>query len=87
MPSARGYAATCGVLARYLARVDECDFDAVVRNGSALVKLQQANGDPVGSALPCVIGAFTVDHTPITCALPTDTKIASFNRIGLTVSE
>src|ERR1043165_7496557 len=31
--------AKCGALARYLAKVDECDFSAVVRNGSALFKL------------------------------------------------
>lgn len=36
--------ATCGLLARYLARVDECDFSAVVRNGSALVKLDSNFG-------------------------------------------
>ena len=36
--------ATCGLLARYLARVDECDFDAVVRNGSALVNLKSNFG-------------------------------------------
>lgn len=64
------------------------NFDAAVVQGLvAWLQLQQANGDPVGSALPCVIGSFATDHTPITCALPADTKIASFNRIGLTVSE
>jgi len=36
--------ATCGLLARYLARVDECDFSAVVRNGSALVRLDSNFG-------------------------------------------
>jgi hypothetical protein len=36
--------ATCGLLARFLARVDECDFDAVVRDGSALVKLKSNFG-------------------------------------------
>lgn len=36
--------ATCGLLARFLARVDECDFDAVVRNGSALVNLKSNFG-------------------------------------------
>jgi hypothetical protein len=36
--------ATCGVLAHFLARVDECDFDAVVRNGSALVNLKSNFG-------------------------------------------
>lgn len=36
--------ATCGLVARYLARVDECDFSAVVRNGSALVKLESNFG-------------------------------------------
>lgn len=36
--------ATCGLLARYLARVDECDFSAVVRNGSALVRLHSNFG-------------------------------------------
>ena len=36
--------ATCGVLAHFLARVDDCDFDAVVRNGSALVNLKSNFG-------------------------------------------
>ena len=36
--------ATCGVLAHFLARVDECDFDAVVRNNSALLKLKSNFG-------------------------------------------
>ena len=36
--------ATCGVLAHFLARVDECDFSAVVRNGSALVNLKSNFG-------------------------------------------
>jgi hypothetical protein len=36
--------ATCGVLAHYLARVDECNFSAVVRNGSALVSLKSSFG-------------------------------------------
>src|ERR1044072_2712816 len=36
--------ATCGLLARFLARGDECDFSAVVRNGSALVKLDSNFG-------------------------------------------
>ncbi|HVF45677.1 MAG TPA: hypothetical protein VM936_21805 [Pyrinomonadaceae bacterium] len=36
--------ATCGVLARYLARVDECDFSAVARNGSALINLKSNFG-------------------------------------------
>jgi hypothetical protein len=40
--------ATCGILAHFLARVDECDFSAVVRNGSALVRLTSSFG---GSAV------------------------------------
>jgi hypothetical protein len=36
--------ATCGALARYLAKVDECDFSAVARNGSALFKLKSSFG-------------------------------------------
>jgi hypothetical protein len=36
--------ATCGVLARFLARVDECDFSAVARNGSALINLKSNFG-------------------------------------------
>jgi hypothetical protein len=36
--------ATCGILAHFLARVDECDFSAVVRNGSALVRLKSSFG-------------------------------------------
>lgn len=36
--------ATCGVLARYLARIEDCGFDAVVRNNTALVKLGSSFG-------------------------------------------
>lgn len=36
--------ATCGVLARYLARIEECDFDAVVKNNTALVRLGSSFG-------------------------------------------
>ena len=37
--------ATCGVAARYLARLDDCGFDgATVRNGSAVVKLTSSFG-------------------------------------------
>jgi hypothetical protein len=37
--------ATCGVVARYLARLDDCSFEnATVKNGSALVKLTSGFG-------------------------------------------
>jgi hypothetical protein len=36
--------ATCGVLARYLARIEDCGFDAVVKNNTALVKLDSSFG-------------------------------------------
>jgi hypothetical protein len=37
--------ATCGVVARYLARVDDCSFDdATAKNGSAVVKLTSGFG-------------------------------------------
>jgi hypothetical protein len=36
--------ATCGVLARYLARIEDCGFDAVVRNNAATVKLGSSFG-------------------------------------------
>jgi hypothetical protein len=37
--------ATCGVVAHYLARLDDCSFeDEVVKNGSALVKLTSGFG-------------------------------------------
>jgi hypothetical protein len=37
--------ASCGVAARYLARIDDCSFDdAVVNNGSAVVKLTSSFG-------------------------------------------
>jgi len=36
--------ATCGILARYLARIEDCDFDAVVKNNTALVKLGSSFG-------------------------------------------
>jgi hypothetical protein len=36
--------ATCGAVARYLAKVDECDFSAVARKGSALFKLTSSFG-------------------------------------------
>jgi hypothetical protein len=37
--------ASCGVAARYLARIDDCSFDdATVKNGSAVVKLESSFG-------------------------------------------
>lgn len=36
--------ATCGVLARYLARIEDCGFDAVLKNNAALVKLDSSFG-------------------------------------------
>lgn len=36
--------ATCGIVARYLARVEECDFTATVRNGSAQFRLRSSFG-------------------------------------------
>ena len=36
--------AKCGIVARYLARVEECDFSAVVRNGAAQFNLRSSFG-------------------------------------------
>jgi hypothetical protein len=36
--------ATCGVVARYLARVEDCDFTATVRNGAAQFRLKSSFG-------------------------------------------
>ena len=36
--------ATCGVVARYLARVEDCDFTATVRNGAAQFRLGSGFG-------------------------------------------
>src|SRR5688500_12919435 len=36
--------ATCGVVARYLARIEECDFTATVRNGAAQFRLGSGFG-------------------------------------------
>jgi hypothetical protein len=36
--------ATCGIVARYLARIEECDFDATVRNGAAQFRLNSGFG-------------------------------------------
>ena len=36
--------ATCGIVARYLARVEDCDFSAAVRNGAAQFKLRSSFG-------------------------------------------
>jgi hypothetical protein len=36
--------ATCGVLARYLAKIEDCGFDAVVKNNTALVRLDSSFG-------------------------------------------
>lgn len=36
--------ATCGIAARYLARVEDCDFGATVRNGAAQFNLRSAFG-------------------------------------------
>jgi hypothetical protein len=36
--------ATCGIVARYLARIEECDFTATVRNGAAQFRLGSSFG-------------------------------------------
>ena len=36
--------ATCGIVARYLARVEDCDFTATVRNGAAQFRLKSGFG-------------------------------------------
>lgn len=36
--------ATCGIVARYLARVDDCGFTATVRNGAAQFRLRSSFG-------------------------------------------
>jgi hypothetical protein len=36
--------ATCGVLARYLAKIEDCGFDAVLKNNVALVRLDSGFG-------------------------------------------
>src|SRR5215210_1553244 len=36
--------AKCGIVARYLARIEECDFDATTRNGSAQFTLGSGFG-------------------------------------------
>ena len=36
--------ATCGVLARYLARIEDCGFDAVLKNNAALFKIDSGFG-------------------------------------------
>jgi hypothetical protein len=36
--------ATCGIVARYLARIEDCDFTATVRNGAAQFRLASSFG-------------------------------------------
>ena len=36
--------ATCGIVARYLARVEDCDFTATVRDGAAQFRLKSSFG-------------------------------------------
>ncbi len=36
--------ATCGIVARYLARIEDCDFTATVRNGAAQFRLASGFG-------------------------------------------
>ena len=36
--------ATCGIVARYLARVEDCDFTATVKNGAAQFRLTSSFG-------------------------------------------
>ena len=36
--------ATCGIVARYLARVEDCDFTATVKNGAARFRLKSSFG-------------------------------------------
>jgi hypothetical protein len=36
--------ATCGIVARYLARIEDCDFSAAVRNGAAQFNLSSSFG-------------------------------------------
>ena len=42
--SGRRLRATCGIVARYLARVEDCDFTAAVRNGAAQFNLRSSFG-------------------------------------------
>lgn len=60
--------------------------NAVAQGLTAWLQLQDVDGAPVGSALECNVGPFA-GTTPIDCALPADTKIASFDGIALTVAE
>lgn len=36
--------ATCGIVAHYLARIEDCDFNATVRNGAAQFRLRSSFG-------------------------------------------
>ena len=62
------------------------DLDAAVAEGlAAWLQLQDGDGDPVGSAVSCTIGAFTT-VTPVSCSI-NDTAVASFEGVALTVAE
>jgi hypothetical protein len=63
------------------------DLTVPVTEGlQAWLQLRDGNGNPVGSAVQCAIGAYASSVTPVTCTIA-DTAIASFQGVALTVAE
>ena len=65
--------------------IDSVDFETTenVFGKTAILQLQEANGDPVGSPITCTVSAFTT-VTPISCPTP-NRPIVDFDGIGLTI--
>jgi hypothetical protein len=68
--------------------VDSIEFEATenVFGMQAILQLSDGDGDPVGGQVTCTVSAYSVDHTPISCAIP-DQPIAAFEGIALTIAQ
>jgi hypothetical protein len=63
------------------------DLDpATYADVAAFLQLAETDGTLVGGPQACVIGTFSVDHTPINCNI-TDVLVDGFDSIALTVAE
>jgi hypothetical protein len=68
--------------------IDSIDFVATgdIHDKTASLQFRDADGDPVGAAITCTVGAFATPSTPISCPTP-NKPLESFVGIGLTVVE
>jgi hypothetical protein len=67
--------------------IDSIEFETTenVFGMQAVLQLQEADGDPVGSPITCTVSAFTT-VTPISCPTPNQV-ITAFEGIALTIAQ